>query len=149
LARKREPGKAIDNGRSLLYNICWSQRRTQLVQRNKLLIYHNPACSKSRATLQLLRDNDQSPEIVEYLQHPPSEQELVEIINMLGISARELLRTGEPAYREAKLDDDTLGEEEIIAAICKFPSLLQRPIVVAGNKAVIGRPPIKVLEIIA
>ena len=106
-----------------------------------MLIYHNPACSKSRATLQLLRDNDQSPEIVEYLQHPPSEQELVEIINMLGVSARELLRTGEPAYREARLDDDTLGEEEIIAAICKFPSLLQRPFVVAGNKAVSRSPP--------
>jgi arsenate reductase len=116
--------------------------------RNKLLIYHNPSCSKSRETLQLLRDNDQSPEIVEYLQHPPSIQELSEIIKMLGISARELLRTGEPAYQAAELDDETLGEEEIIATMCKFPSLLQRPIVVVGNKAVIGRPPIKVLEII-
>jgi arsenate reductase len=119
------------------------------MKRNKLLIYHNPSCSKSRETLQLLRDNDQSPEIVEYLQQPPSIQELSEIIKMLGISARELLRTGEPAYQDAKLDDETLGEEEIIAAICKLPSLLQRPIVVSGNKAIIGRPPLKVLEIIA
>jgi len=117
--------------------------------RNKLLIYHNPSCSKSRETLQLLRDNDQSPEIVEYLQQPPSIQELSEIIKMLGISARELLRTGEPAYQDANLDDDTLDEEEIIAAICKFPSLLQRPIVISGNKAIIGRPPLRVLEIIA
>lgn len=119
------------------------------MQRNKLLIYHNPSCSKSRETLQLLRDHDQTPEIVEYLQQPPSHQELADIIKMLGISARELLRTGEPAYRDAELDDETLGEEDIIAAICKFPSLLQRPIVVSGNQAIIGRPPIKVLEIIA
>ena len=116
---------------------------------DKLVIYHNPRCSKSRETLQILEDHQCVTEIVEYLQQPPSEQELRRIIGLLGISARDLLRTAEPVYHEANLNEDSLSEDDIIQALCKYPALLQRPIVVAGEKAVIGRPPIKVLEIIA
>lgn len=119
------------------------------MKQDKLVIYHNPRCSKSRETLQILEDNNASPEIIEYLNEPPTAQELTRIIAMLGIGARDLLRTTEPAYEEAKLDDDSLSDAEIIAAICKYPALLQRPIVVTGDKAVIGRPPVRVLDIIA
>ena len=116
---------------------------------DKLVIYHNPECSKSRETLQLLEDNAVVAEIVEYLEEPPTAEELKAIILKLGVSARELLRTTEPLYRDAELDDDTLTEDEIIEAICEYPALLQRPIVIAGDRAVIGRPPVKVLDIIA
>ena len=115
----------------------------------KIVIYHNSRCSKSRETLQLLEDRQIIPEIVDYLEDPPSPNELCRIIEMLGVTARDLLRTTEPVYRDAELDDDSLTDEEIIEAICEYPALLQRPIVVAGGRAVIGRPPSKVLEIIA
>ena len=90
-----------------------------------------------------------SPKIVEYLDEPPTVQELTNIIAMLGIAARDLLRTTEQVYRDAELDNDSLSDEEIIAALCEHPVLLQRPIVVVGDKAIIGRPPVKVLDIIA
>ncbi len=115
----------------------------------RLVIYHNPRCSKSRETLQILENNNFTPMVIEYLDEPPTRQELKVIVEMLGISARDLLRTGEQIYQDAKLDNDALSEDEIIAAICAHPILLQRPIVVSGERAVIGRPPAKVLEIIA
>ena len=114
---------------------------------DNLTIYHNPGCSKSRETLQLLQQNDKIPEIIEYLQSPPSKEELIQIIKMLGITPRDLLRTTEQAYIDAKLDD-SVTNDLIIDAICKFPILLQRPIVVSGKRAIIGRPPSRVLEII-
>ncbi len=116
---------------------------------DKIVIYHNPACSKSRETLQLLETNHCAPEIVEYLDDPPTPAELGRIIGLLGVSARDLLRTTEAVYRDADLDDDSLSDDEIIEAICEYPALLQRPIVIAGDKAVIGRPPSRVLELIA
>jgi arsenate reductase len=116
---------------------------------NELIIYHNPGCSKSRETLQILQSNNQDPKIVEYLEEPPSRQELGTIIEMLGVSARDLLRTTEPTYQDAELDNPALTDDEILAAICQYPILLQRPIVVSGNRAVIGRPPENVLKLIA
>ncbi|MGB5328464.1 MAG: arsenate reductase (glutaredoxin) [Gammaproteobacteria bacterium] len=115
----------------------------------RLVIYHNPSCSKSRETLQILENNNLNPMIVEYLDNPPTRQELKKIIEMLGISARDLLRTTEQIYADARLDREALSEDEIIAVICQHPALLQRPIVVSGDRAVIGRPPARVLEIIA
>ena len=114
----------------------------------KLTIYHNPRCSKSRETLEILQGNNRQPEIIEYLQQPPSKDELTRIVKLLGISPRQLLRTSEPEYKKAMLDNESINDEQIIDAICKYPPLLQRPIVVAGNKAIIGRPPTRVLEII-
>lgn len=115
----------------------------------RLVIYHNPNCSKSRETLQILENSNLSPTIVEYLENPPTPQELKKIIEMLGVPAGDLLRTTEQVYEDAKLDGEALSEDEIIAAICQHPALLQRPIVVSGDRAVIGRPPARVLEIIA
>ena len=113
------------------------------------VIYHNPRCSKSRETLQILESSNSSPTIVEYLENPPGPQELKRIIEMLGVPARDLLRTTEQAYADAGLDWESLSEDEVIAAICQRPILLQRPIVVCADRAVIGRPPARVLDIIA
>ena len=118
------------------------------MSQDKPVIYHNPRCSKSRETLQLLEERDCDPEIIEYLDEPPTAEELQAIVSMLGITARELLRTTEQVYKDADLDDDSLSDEEIIEAICEYPALLQRPIVVYRDRAVIGRPPSKVLDII-
>jgi arsenate reductase len=116
---------------------------------DKPVMYHNPRCSKSRQTLQILQAHGIEPEIIDYLDEPPDPQELKRIIGLLGVAARELMRTTEPVYKEADLDDESLSDDEIIEAICEYPELLQRPIVIAGSKAVIGRPPTRVLDIIA
>ena len=115
----------------------------------KAVIYHNARCSKSREALQILSDHDIEPEIIDYLDDPPSPEELKRIIELLGVSARDLLRTTEPVYRDADLDDDSLSDDEIIEAICEYPALMQRPIFITGERAIIGRPPSRVLEIIA
>ena len=111
-------------------------------------IYHNPRCSKSRQTLELLQENNISPEIILYLETPPSKSELLTLLKKLGISARELLRTGEDAYKEHGLSDPALTEEQIIDAMLASPKLIERPIVVSGDKAVLGRPPENVLTLI-
>ena len=111
-------------------------------------IYHNPGCSKSRQTLALLQENGQDPEIVLYLESPPNQAELNQIVTQLGSNPRDVIRTGEAAYAEMNLDDESLSNDELIDAIIKAPILMQRPIVVANNQARIGRPPEKVLEIL-
>lgn len=111
-------------------------------------IYHNPKCSKSRQTLALIRERGIEPEIVEYLKTPPSPEELKRIIDQLGIAPAELLRTGESEYRELGLDRDDVDDTAVIEAMCKHPRLMQRPIVVAGEDARIGRPPEAAAEIL-
>lgn len=111
-------------------------------------IYHNPRCSKSRQTLEILRQADVELEIVEYLKTPPDAQLLKRLLSYLGISPRELLRKNESAYREAGLDDTNLSAADLISAMLQHPVLIQRPIVVNNGKAVIGRPPEHVLDII-
>lgn len=111
-------------------------------------IYHNPRCSKSRQTLQLLRDNDIDPEIIEYLQHPPSEQTLDAILSQLKMAPRELMRKKEPLYKENGLDNPAQTDAELITAMVQHPILIERPIVVSNGKTAIGRPPENVLEII-
>jgi len=111
-------------------------------------IYHNPRCSKSRQTLQLLQDNNITPEIILYLESPPTKTELKDLLEKLGISARDLLRTSEQAYKEAGLSDTALSENQLLQAMVTEPKLIQRPIVVAGDKAVLGRPPENALELI-
>ena len=105
------------------------------------IIYHNPRCSKSRATLQLLRERGVEPEIVEYLKTPPSPEELRALAAKLGLEARAMLRTGEAAYRELGLDDSSLDDARLFEAMSQHPKLIERPIVVAGERAVHGRPP--------
>ncbi len=111
-------------------------------------MYHNPRCSKSRQTLELLQDNGIKPVIVLYLETPPDASQLTSIIGKLGISPRQLLRKGEQAYKDNNLKDPTLSEEQLIAAMCQHPKLIERPIVIHGEQAKIGRPPESVLEIL-
>jgi len=111
-------------------------------------IYHNPRCSKSRQTLALLQEKGIEPEIVEYLQTPPSAKQLKEILTKLGIGPRELMRKGEAAYKERGLADPAKSDDELIAAMVAEPILIERPIVLSGGKARLGRPPEQVLEIV-
>lgn len=104
-------------------------------------IYHNPRCSKSRQTLQLLEQAGVQPEVVLYLEQTPNASQLGEIIHKLGISPRHLLRKGEDAYKEQNLSDDSLSDQQLIDAMVTSPKLIERPIVVKGDKAVLGRPP--------
>ena len=111
-------------------------------------IYHNTRCSKSRQTLALLAQRNINPRIIEYLVTPPTEDELKRLLRMLGIPPRKLLRTNEEEYKRAKLDRPEVSDAEIIRAIVKYPRLLERPIVVSGDKAAIGRPPENILKIL-
>jgi arsenate reductase len=113
-----------------------------------ITIYHNPRCSKSRATLALLEEAGHTPTIVEYLNVAPSAAELKSVLEQLGMSARDLMRKGESVYKEKSLSDKNLTEGDLIAAMIADPILIERPIVLNGGKARIGRPPESVLEII-
>ena len=112
------------------------------------IIYHNPRCSKSRQTLDLLKQEGINPKIVLYLEEPPSESDLTKILDFLGIEPRELLRTGEVEYKELNLKDRTLDDSKIIKLMSVNPKLIERPIVVSNNQAIIGRPPENVLNLI-
>jgi arsenate reductase len=111
-------------------------------------IYHNPRCSKSRQTLQLLVDNNIKPKVIEYQKTPPSKKELEQILKMLGMEPRELMRKQEQEYNAAGLDNPELSRNDLISAMIQHPVLIERPIVIANGKTVIGRPPENVLEII-
>ena len=114
----------------------------------KVQILHNPRCSKSRTTLQLLQENGVEPEIILYLDTPPDADQLVSILGKLNISPRDLMRKGQSEYKEMGLDDKQLSDELLIAAMLEAPILIERPIVLANNRAAIGRPPESVLEIL-
>jgi arsenate reductase len=111
-------------------------------------LYHNPRCSKSRAALELLQERGYEPEIVPYLEQPPSPAELRELLRLLGLGARDLLRTGEDEYTQLGLDDASLGDEALIEAMSTHPRLIERPVLVHGGKAIVGRPAERVLEIL-
>lgn len=111
-------------------------------------IYHNPRCSKSRQTLQLLRDKGIEPNIVEYLSTPPKPAELSDILDRLGLEPRDLMRKKEPEYAEAGLNNPGLSREELIQRMVDYPKVIERPIVLKDNKAAVGRPPENVLEIL-
>lgn len=111
-------------------------------------IYHNPRCSKSRQTLELLKERNIDPEIILYLEEPPDKSTLSEIIKMLGITPRELIRKSEQAYKDSNLADKSLSDDDLIEAMISTPKLIERPIVVRNGRAALGRPPEQVLEII-
>lgn len=115
----------------------------------QVVIYHNPRCSKSRQTLQLLHDRAIEPTIVEYLKTPPTADELKQIVAQLGIQPRALLRSREAPYQELNLANPNLSDDDIIAAMVKYPILIERPIVIHANQAALGRPPEQVLEILS
>lgn len=109
-------------------------------------IYHNPRCSKSRQTLELLTERGIEPTIVEYLTDTPTTDELGRILSMLGMTPRDLMRSKEAA--EAGLNDESLSDDALINGMTEHPAVIQRPIVVSGDKAAIGRPPESVLDIL-
>ena len=111
-------------------------------------IYHNPRCSKSRATLALLEEKKVDPKVIEYLKSPPSAQDIKNILDLLGMGPRDLMRHKEDPYIANSLDDEDLNDEDLINAMVADPILIERPIVVSGEKAAIGRPPEKVLDIL-
>lgn len=116
---------------------------------SEFIIFHNKRCSKSRQTLQLLEQNHIAPSIVEYLNTPPTAEELAKIIALLGFeSARELMRKGEDAYKAQNLSNPQLTELELIDAMINTPKLIERPIVIFKDKAVLGRPPENVLTLL-
>lgn len=115
---------------------------------DQIRIYHNNRCSKSRATLALLEQRGLQPQVIHYLDTPPSASELQTLLGQLGMRPRQLLRTGEPEYQALGLADLQLDDAAIIAAMVAHPKLIERPIVVANGKAALGRPPEAVLAIL-
>jgi arsenate reductase len=115
---------------------------------SQVIIYHNPKCSKSRQTLQLLFEQGIKPVIIEYLKTPPTPERLLEILRLLDKKPRDLMRQQESEYQDNGLDNPSLSQEQLIAGMHTYPILIERPIVLANGKAAIGRPPEKVLEIL-
>jgi len=115
---------------------------------NNIKIWHNPRCSKSRDSFKLLEEKGINAQVVKYLENVPTKEELRELLQMLDISARELMRTKEALYKELNLQDET-SQEALIEAMVANPKLIERPIVIRGNKAVIGRPIERVVELIS
>jgi arsenate reductase (glutaredoxin) len=111
-------------------------------------IYHNPRCSKSRQTLELLRARGIEPVVVKYLETPPDRATLRRLLTQLGLTPRELMRRQEKEYRELGLDDPALSPEQLVDAMVTHPRLIERPIVVKDGRAALGRPPEAVLEIL-
>ena len=113
----------------------------------KIIIYHNNQCSKSREALGILKDEGVDFEIIEYLKVEQSSNEIKDLLNKLGISANDLMRKGEKDYIE-NVKGKELSEEKLVDLLLKFPKLIERPIVIKGNKAIIGRPPLLVIDFI-
>ena len=111
-------------------------------------IYHNPRCSKSRQTLALIEERGVEPLVVEYLKTPPTREKLKEILDRLGLKPRELMRKGEAPYKELNLDDPKLSDGQLIAAMVENPILIERPIVLSGDRACLGRPPENVIDLL-
>ncbi len=113
-----------------------------------ITLYHNPRCSKSRATLALLEENEVELDIVYYLENPPNAEELKALLEKLGLGLRDIIRKSEPEFEELGLGDQTLSDEIVLDLVCKHPRLIQRPIIVKGDRAVLGRPPENVFALI-
>ncbi len=113
-----------------------------------ITIYHNPKCSKSRQTLEFLKENGITPTIIEYLKTPPTAETLKAILGQLGLAPRDLMRKKEAIYAELKLDDPSLSDDDLIDFMVAHPILIERPIVLANGKAALGRPPEQVLKIL-
>ena len=111
-------------------------------------IYHNPRCSKSRQTLALIQESGVEPQVIEYLKTPPTTDELDSLLKKLKREPQDLMRKGEGIYRELKLSERELSREEAIAIMVEHPKLIERPIVVKGRQAVLGRPPENVNELL-
>jgi len=110
-------------------------------------IFHNPRCSKSRKTLEIIQQQGHTPEIIKYLDSPPSEEEIELVLTRLNMQPRDLMRKGEAEYKQF-FTDESLTKTELISLMHQYPKVIERPIVLSNNQAVIGRPPESVLDII-
>ncbi|VAW61150.1 Uncharacterized protein YfgD, not an arsenate reductase [hydrothermal vent metagenome] len=115
---------------------------------DSIKIFHNPKCTKSRLTMELLTNKGVKPQVIEYLKTPPSKKELNDILNCLQLEPRQLMRSHETEYKENNLADVNLSREQLIDAMIQFPKIMQRPIVINNGKAAIGRPPENILEVL-
>ena len=115
---------------------------------NKITIYHNPKCSKSRKALEIIKSKNIEPTIILYLVNKISKTEVKNLLSKLGLSIRDILRTGEDEYKKNNLKNENLSDSQLIEFLIKFPTLMQRPIVVKNSKAVIGRPPENILNLL-
>lgn len=113
------------------------------------VLWHNPRCSKSRAALELLRERGLEPVIVDYLKTPPSAAEVEAVVRRLGAPVKTMMRSDEPEYAQLELGRDDVGDAELFAAMASHPRLIQRPILIIGERAVVGRPPEKLLELLS
>ncbi|MFZ2469853.1 MAG: arsenate reductase (glutaredoxin) [Parvibaculum sedimenti] len=114
---------------------------------SKVIIWHNPRCSKSRATLSLIEQHGLDPEIVDYLKTPPSADEIKSVLKMLRMKPRDLMRKGEQVYKDLDLENDKLSDDQLVAAMAENPILIERPVVIFGARAKLGRPPEDVLDL--
>jgi len=114
----------------------------------KIIIYHNPKCSKSRKALEIIKNKNIEPTIILYLVNKLSKAEVKNLLTKLGLSIRDILRTEEDEYKKNNLKNENLSADKLIDFLIKFPKLLQRPIVVKNNKAIIGRPPENILNLL-
>ena len=112
------------------------------------IIYHNPRCSKSRQTLEILQREGYEPQVIKYLQTPPSVEEIKGLLSLLGMTAQQVMRRNEAEYKDNNMSDPQLSEAQLIELMHAFPKVIERPIVVNGDQAVIGRPPESVMDII-
>ncbi len=115
---------------------------------SKPILWHNPRCSKSRQALKLLQEKGVELEVVKYLEAPPSADELDRVLRWLDMTPRDLMRKQEPPYKALHLDDPTLSREALIQAMVAHPILIERPVFIVGERAVVGRPPERVLELV-
>ena len=114
----------------------------------EIIIYHNPKCSKSRKALEIIKSKNIEPTIILYLVNKLSKNEIKNLLSKLGLSIRDILRTEEDEYKKNNLKNKNLSDDKLIELLIKFPKLLQRPIVIKNNKAVIGRPPENILNLL-
>ena len=115
---------------------------------NDIIIYHNPKCGKSRQALEIIKSKNIEPTVILYLENQISKKEVYELLSKLKLEVRDILRNGEDEYKKNNLKNENLNNDRLIEFLIKYPKLLQRPIVVKGDKAVIGRPPEEILNIL-
>ena len=119
-----------------------------MAERANIVVWHNPKCTKSRQALALLEARGIEPTVIRYLDEPPRATEIERVLRLLGIEPRALMRKGEPPYRELRLDDASKTREELVRAMAEHPILIERPVVIRGSRATIGRPTEKIEELL-
>ena len=130
------------------YSVMQNEAFKMMEEIMTVTVYHNPRCSKSRAAMEYLEEHGIEADVVKYMDSPPDANDIKELLSMLGMSPRELMRKHEKVFKDAGLDDPTFTDDELIEAMAQCPSLIERPIIVNNGKAVLARPPETVQDIL-